>query len=492
MRGPTASRDRARCDARCGCRARRDRRRPADLDRCRLSRRALRAPALSSSSRAQAGRGRTDDPLLRLPVDDRDGRHLAADHARPARSRSRLDHDAGGPLPHRTGPADRAYRRELARPPRPAHRADPRLGGRARGERARRDSQVHGRCRGAHGRRRAGLLLRDALARSDRVRGSVLGRRHRGANRPARGGDPVRDRLDEVAPGDRGQAPAANRHARARDHRRDSARRRPRCAVGRHRRRSRGPRLDDRLRGSVGCRDRPPARDHGRRPDAARRRHRAVKVLVVTGIWPPDPGGPASHAPALARFLRGRGHTVEVVTTAVTAPAAQQFEIHWISRRAPAPLRHLRVANLVRTYARAADVVYATSMVRRAAIGAAAARKPLVVKLVSDEVFERQQRSGRFEGTLEEFQVARGARVTLLRGTRNRALRRASHVFCPSAYLRDFALGWGIDPERVSVLPNPAPDLPSLPPREEIRSALQLDGHRGSRPDTGRDARDRG
>ncbi len=202
-----------------------------------------------------------------------------------------------------------------------------------------------------------------------------------------------------------------------------------------------------------------------------------MKVLVVTGIWPPDPGGPASHAPALARFLRGRGHTVEVVTTAVTAPAAQQFEIHWISRRAPAPLRHLRVANLVRTYARAADVVYATSMVRRAAIGAAAARKPLVVKLVSDEVFERQQRSGRFEGTLEEFQVARGARVTLLRGTRNRALRRASHVFCPSAYLRDFALDWGIDPERVSVLPNPAPDLPSLPPREEIRSALQLDGH---------------
>ena len=35
-----------------------------------------------------------------------------------------------------------------------------------------------------------------------------------------------------------------------------------------------------------------------------------VKVLVVSGIWPPDVGGPASHAPELADFLRGRGHEV--------------------------------------------------------------------------------------------------------------------------------------------------------------------------------------
>ena len=30
---------------------------------------------------------------------------------------------------------------------------------------------------------------------------------------------------------------------------------------------------------------------------------RPVRVLIVSGIWPPDVGGPASHAPALATFL---------------------------------------------------------------------------------------------------------------------------------------------------------------------------------------------
>ena len=201
-----------------------------------------------------------------------------------------------------------------------------------------------------------------------------------------------------------------------------------------------------------------------------------MKVLVVSGIWPPDPGGPASHAPALARFLHGRGHAVEVVTTADAAPASEAFEVVWVPRRTYALVRHLRVGHVVRTHARRADVVYATSMIRRAALGASVARRPLVVKLVSDEVFERQQRSGRFRGTLEEFQTVGGARVSFLRTTRNRALRYASHVFCPSAYLRGIARAWGLDPERVSVLPNPSPRAPSLPGRDELRAELELDG----------------
>ena len=195
----------------------------------------------------------------------------------------------------------------------------------------------------------------------------------------------------------------------------------------------------------------------------------------MSGIWPPDPGGPASHAPALADFLARRGHGVEVVTTASTAPAARQYPVRWASRRSP--LRHVRAALLVRAAARKADVVYATSMIRRAAIGARLARRPLVVKLVSDEVFERATRGGRYRGTLEEFQGVPGdLRTRFLRMTRNTAARGASHVFCPSAYLRDVALGWGIDPERTSVLPNPAPAVPQLPDREALRRELGLSG----------------
>ena len=117
-------------------------------------------------------------------------------------------------------------------------------------------------------------------------------------------------------------------------------------------------------------------------------------------------------------------------------------------------------------------------MIRRAAIGSRLARRPLVVKLVSDEVFERAAREGRYGGTLDDFQHdAGGARTRFLRATRNRALRGARHVFCPSAYLREVALHWGLDPDRVSVLPNPAPEVPAMPPREDLRSELGLGGN---------------
>ena len=200
-----------------------------------------------------------------------------------------------------------------------------------------------------------------------------------------------------------------------------------------------------------------------------------MRVVVVSGIWPPDPGGPASHASALADFLSERGHQVEVVTTAHSEPAPRTYPVSWAARTSP--FRHVRATSLVRRAAARADTVYATSMIRRAAIGSTLARRPLVVKLVSDEVFERAVRSGRYAGTLDEFQrVGGGLRTRFLRSTRNAAVRRARHVFCPSAYLRDIALGWGLDPARVSVLPNPAPDVPEMPSREELRAELDLEG----------------
>jgi glycosyltransferase involved in cell wall biosynthesis len=202
-----------------------------------------------------------------------------------------------------------------------------------------------------------------------------------------------------------------------------------------------------------------------------------VRVVIVSGIWPPDVGGPASHAPALADALLAEGHDVEVVTTAGAQPDPRPYPVRWVSRARSAPLRHLAVVREVARAARRADRVYATTMVRRAALGAALARRPLVVKLVADEAYERERRSGRYTGTLEEFQGQRAAfRVRALRETRTAALRRARQVIVPSAYLREVALGWGLEPSRVTVVPNPAPELASLPPRAVARTALGIRG----------------
>ena len=196
----------------------------------------------------------------------------------------------------------------------------------------------------------------------------------------------------------------------------------------------------------------------------------------MSGIWPPDVGGPASHAPEFASFLLERGHGVEIVTTADAAPASQAYQVHWVSRAQPRGVRHARVIAVIRKRAATADVVYATSMLGRASLAASLTRRPLVVKLVADEAYERARRLGLFDGDLDEFQRFKGgARILVLRQARDRALQRVDALVCPSAYLASRAVSWGIDEGRVTVIPNAAPPLPDVPEREAARARFGVE-----------------
>lgn len=201
-----------------------------------------------------------------------------------------------------------------------------------------------------------------------------------------------------------------------------------------------------------------------------------MRALIVSGIWPPDVGGPASHAPEVAGSLRERGHEVEVVVTADRPPAPQPYPVSWIDRATPIGLRHVRTGLEIARRAHAADVVYTTGMFGRSSLGSLVARRPYVVKLTADPAYERARRRKLFAGSIEEFQrKPGGAKLRALRAARDAELRLAAHVVCPSGYLRELTIGWGVGPGRVTVLPNPTPSVPALPPREEIRRELGVD-----------------
>jgi len=201
-----------------------------------------------------------------------------------------------------------------------------------------------------------------------------------------------------------------------------------------------------------------------------------VRVLVVTGIWPPDVGGPASHAPEVAEFLRGRGHEVEVVTTAPTAPAAEDYPVHWIARGQPVLLRYARGALLVRRVARRADVVYSTGMYGRTRVGSLLARAPRVVKLTGDPAYERAMRYGLTRLPIEKFQRTHHLRITWLKVMRDLTLSGASRYLCPSSALAGLAARWRlVRADRIVVLPNPI-SVPQVGARDELRRRHGLAG----------------
>jgi glycosyltransferase involved in cell wall biosynthesis len=114
-------------------------------------------------------------------------------------------------------------------------------------------------------------------------------------------------------------------------------------------------------------------------------------------------------------------------------------------------------------------------MIGRSSLGAALARKPVVMKLTSDPVFERSLRWRLWGADLGGFQHARGLRIGVLRRARDLALARATRVIIPSEALRELALGWGLPAEKVVVIPNPV-SPPPLDEREELRRRHGLEG----------------
>jgi glycosyltransferase involved in cell wall biosynthesis len=202
-----------------------------------------------------------------------------------------------------------------------------------------------------------------------------------------------------------------------------------------------------------------------------------VKVLVVSGIWPPDVGGPASHGPDVARFLTGRGHDVTALVSADSQPSREPYPVEWVSRKLPKGVVHAAAAAQIARRARAADVVYTTGMFGRTALACTAVGTPYVLKLTGDPAFERARWRGAVGGDVSDFQ--RSGDAQLLRRLRDFTVRRAAHVICPSAFLRDLAVEWGVPPERVTVLANPAPTIPPLERRPHEGISLAFAGRFG-------------
>src|SRR5436305_5173683 len=150
-----------------------------------------------------------------------------------------------------------------------------------------------------------------------------------------------------------------------------------------------------------------------------------MRIVLLTGIWPPDVSGPATHGPDFARFLRDRGHDVVVVTMADGELTDRPVRVETVPRGLPFPLRYPLVAARAAQLGRGAELLYATGTYAAAAAASRLARRPLVAKLVSDPAYERAWRLGLFRGSLEEFQGAHGTRLQALKRLRTLALRRS-------------------------------------------------------------------
>jgi len=192
------------------------------------------------------------------------------------------------------------------------------------------------------------------------------------------------------------------------------------------------------------------------------------KVVIATGIYPPDLGGPATHAATLVRGLPEYG----------IRPVPLVFSPYL---HLPRGLRHLWfLARLVAAAGRK-TVFYALDPVSvglPVAIASLLTERGFVLRIGGDYAWEQGVQRFGVHDDLDRFQLeGQSPRVELLRRVERWVAARAGMVVVPNRYLQSLVAGWGVPRSKTVIVPNSA-DLPESIPatRELARASLGVGG----------------
>lgn len=197
------------------------------------------------------------------------------------------------------------------------------------------------------------------------------------------------------------------------------------------------------------------------------------KLFVASGIFHPEPGGPATYLKTILPALQDAGWQLRVQTFGETHAGDYPYPVTRIAR-SPYPIRQARFALASRRHLAWADLVYSHSL-DLPLLGAR--DQPHVIKIVGDQAWERCHRRGWIPADLgiDEFQSYRGDwRARWQKASRSGQLAAMDAIIVPSQYLKRMVVSWGVDPARTHVIYNALP--PMIAPNEsraEIRSQLR-------------------
>ena len=194
------------------------------------------------------------------------------------------------------------------------------------------------------------------------------------------------------------------------------------------------------------------------------------KILIVTGIFPPDIGGPASYVPQIATALAKRGHEITVLTLSDQLyhdDSIYPFHVLRLLRGTIRPLKLLKTIWSIIRLGHSVDVLFANGLFLETILANIVLRKPLVQKVVGDWAWERATSWGLVKDSFEDFQKKRySLRVEFLKALRAWWTRKADKVIVPSRYLARWVAQWGGPEEKIAVIYNAVELFNGIQPAE--------------------------
>ncbi len=199
-----------------------------------------------------------------------------------------------------------------------------------------------------------------------------------------------------------------------------------------------------------------------------------MKIILATGIYPPDIGGPATYSRALAQELQKLGHEIVVITYVEccklqVAETPDSWPVVRISKSGGPLLRWWRYSRALKQHGADADIVYAFSSVSCGVpLRIASLKKPKkILRLGGDFLWERYTDGGGRLG-LQAWYQKKGCKLQIA----NWLLKPFDHVVFSSAFQRDLYIDHYKNLPAYSVLENAVPS--GIPVLHEKHTPLRL------------------
>ena len=204
-----------------------------------------------------------------------------------------------------------------------------------------------------------------------------------------------------------------------------------------------------------------------------------MKILLATGIFPTDIGGPATYAATLVPELTRRGHAVTVLTYGKKNKENIPYALIVVPRSYPKGIRHVLYFIKALFLSWKAERVFLLDAAGAGFPGALAAvlmRRKIILRVVGDYAWEQGMQRFGVEDLLDDFlQKKYGFFVWILRRVQVFVARRAKRIIVPSKYLKSVVEQWGIEGEKISIVFNSV-SLPEALSREEARRRINISG----------------
>lgn len=209
------------------------------------------------------------------------------------------------------------------------------------------------------------------------------------------------------------------------------------------------------------------------------------RILITTGVFAPDIGGPASYARTLGSRLAAQGITVDVLAYSSilrhAGDANMPFAVHRVWKKIPWGIRHVLFFFRCIQYARHADVVLVLNTTTAGVTSTVAARlvrKPVAVRVVGDAAWESAVLRKKTFLLIDDFQRSPvTGRTALLRWMQSWTCRNAAAIIVPSTYLAQLVAGWGVPDQKISIIYNGV-EMPVLTlSKEDARRRLGISGN---------------